>query len=162
MSYLQVFTRISTTGAVYVSPIWRHLETIGQFGDNLETNVAMRAIHTVALPHISVETMRFLTKEGFGLSPIWRHLVRFVSNLETKSLQHLSQEPADLLDGQLFPANPFPFVVLLGSCLHGNVGEFAGEQDARLQPGEGRIARCWAQGSGQIHPVSTPDPQPIR
>lgn len=43
------------------------------------------------------------------------------------SLQHLSQQPADLLDRQLLPADGFLLIILVRGRFHANVGELAGE-----------------------------------
>lgn len=67
--------------------------------------------------------------------------------VDTLSLQHLGQQPADLLDRQLLAADPLPLVVLVGRGFHADVGKLGGEQDTSFEPGQGGIARRWTQGS---------------
>ena len=72
----------------------------------------------------------------------------FFPNWGNSALQHLSEQPADVLDRHLLPTDGFFLVVLVGGSFHRDVRELGWEQDARFEPRKGGIARSWAQGFG--------------
>lgn len=49
-------------------------------------------------------------------------------------VEHLLQDAADLLDGQLLPSNELLFVLVLGWSLDQRVGKLGWEQDCGLEP----------------------------
>ena len=67
--------------------------------------------------------------------------VRLSTIVDISPLQHLGQDPAYLLNGQLLAPDVLPLIVLLGRRLDADVRELGWEQDAGFQPGQGGIAR---------------------
>ena len=79
----------------------------------------------------------------------------------TLTLQHLSQQTANLIDGQLLPADVLLLVFLVLRSFDRDVRKLAGKQDRGLEPGQCGIARSWAQCPGQIDASAIANPKPI-